>query len=128
MRFARMLLNGGELDGVRILKPSTVRLMSSDAMPDEVTDTSWLPSKGHVGFGVDFAVRTARPASASEASGEIGEYFWDGYANTLFWVDPINKITAVLFTQYTPFGRVPLHKAFRDAVYRDDSSAAAPVE
>lgn len=128
MRFARMLLNGGELDGVRILKPSTVRLMASDAMPDEVTDISWLPSKGHVGFGIDLAVRTARPQSAAEASGEIGEFFWDGYANTLFWVDPINRITAVLFTQYTPFGKVPLHKAFRDAIYRDDSSAASPVE
>ena len=128
MRFARMLLNDGELDGVRILKPSTVRLMSSDAMPDEVTDTSWLPSTGRVGFGVDLAVRIARPANPAEASGEVGEYFWDGYANTLFWVDPINRIAAVLFTQYTPFGRVPLHKAFRDAVYRDDSSAAAPVE
>ena len=128
MRFARMLLNDGELDGVRILKPSTVRLMASDAMPAEVTDVSWLPSKGQVGFGMDFAVRIARPKNAAEASGEIGEYFWDGYANTLFWVDPINRITAVLFTQYTPFGRVPLHKAFRDAVYYDDSSAAAPRE
>ena len=128
MRFARMLLNDGELDGVRILKPATVRLMASDAMPAEVTDVSWLPSKGQVGFGMDFAVRIARPKNAAEASGEIGEYFWDGYANTLFWVDPINRITAVLFTQYTPFGRVPLHKAFRDAVYYDDSSAAAPRE
>ena len=43
--------------------------------------------------------------------------FWDGAADTLFWVDPKNKITAVLFTQYRPFGKVPLHKAFRDAVY-----------
>ena len=128
IRFARMLLNDGELDGVRILKPATVRLMASDAMPAEVTDVSWLPSKGQVGFGMDFAVRIARPKNAAEASGEIGEYFWDGYANTLFWVDPINRITAVLFTQYTPFGRVPLHKAFRDAVYYDDSSAAAPRE
>jgi CubicO group peptidase (beta-lactamase class C family) len=127
MRFARMLLNGGELDGARILKPETVRLMASDAMPSEVTDTSWLPSKGQVGFGIDFAVRIARPKNAAESSGEIGEFFWDGGANTLFWVDPINRITAVLFTQYVPFGRVPLHKAFRDAVYHDDSSAAAPL-
>jgi CubicO group peptidase (beta-lactamase class C family) len=47
----------------------------------------------------------------------VGEFFWDGAADTLFWVDPKNKITAVLFTQYRPFGKVPLHKAFRDAVY-----------
>jgi CubicO group peptidase (beta-lactamase class C family) len=117
MRFARMLQNGGELDGRRILKAETVRLMATDAMPKEVTDTSWLPSKGQVGFGIDFAVRIRPPANAQEASGAVGEFFWDGAADTLFWVDPKNKITAVLFTQYRPFGKVPLHKAFRDAVY-----------
>ncbi len=117
MRFARMLQNGGELDGKRILKAETVRLMATDAMPPEVKDTSWLPTKGQVGFGIDFAVRIRPPADAKEASGAVGEFFWDGAADTLFWVDPKNKITAVLFTQYRPFGKVPLHKAFRDAVY-----------
>jgi CubicO group peptidase (beta-lactamase class C family) len=117
MRFALMLQNGGELEGKRILKEQTVRLMATDAMPAEVTDTSWLPSKGQVGFGINFAVRIRPPANAQEASGAVGEFFWDGAADTLFWVDPKNKITAVLFTQYHPFGKVPLHKAFRDAVY-----------
>jgi CubicO group peptidase (beta-lactamase class C family) len=117
MRFARMLQNEGELDGKRILKAETVRLMATDAMPSDVTDTSWLPSKGQVGFGIDFAVRIRRPANAQEASGAVGEFFWDGAADTLFWVDPKNKITAVLLTQYRPFGKVALHKAFRDAVY-----------
>jgi len=126
MRFARMLLNGGELDGARILQPATVRLMGSDALPSQVTDTSWLKGKGQMGFGIDFAVRVAPPASAGEPSGEVGEFFWDGAANTLFWVDPVNRITAVLFAQYLPPGRGNLHKAFRDAVYHEDSSAAAP--
>ncbi|WP_024868487.1 serine hydrolase domain-containing protein [Pseudoxanthomonas suwonensis] len=128
MRFARMLLDGGELDGVRLLQPSTVRLMATDALPREVGphDRSWLPSKGQVGFGIDFAVRIAPPADAEEASGEVGEFFWDGAANTLFWVDPVNDIAAVLFVQWLPFGKVPLHKAFRDAVYYDDTTAAAP--
>lgn len=126
MRFARMLVGEGQLDGARVLQPATVRLMASDALPGGVTDTSWLPGKGRVGFGIDFAVRTASPASAAEASGEVGEFFWDGAANTLFWVDPVNRITAVVFAQWLPFGHVPLHKAFRDAVYFDDTSAAAP--
>ena len=128
MRFARMLLDGGELDGARILEPSTVRLMASDALPASIalTDRSWLPGKGQVGFGIDFAVRTASPASAKEGSGEIGEFHWDGMANTLFWVDPLNRIAAVLFTQYLPPSGMQLHKAFRDAVYADDTSAAAP--
>jgi CubicO group peptidase (beta-lactamase class C family) len=127
MRFARMLLNGGELDGARILRPETVQLMATDMLPGSITELSWLPSKGQVGFGVDFAVRTSSPASAQESSGEVGEFFWDGAANTLFWVDPRNEIAAVLFTQYRPFGRLPLslHKAFRDAVYEDDETAVA---
>jgi CubicO group peptidase (beta-lactamase class C family) len=125
MRFARMLQNEGSLDGRRILKADTVRLMATDAMPAEVTDKSWLPTKGRVGFGIDFAVRTLPPADASEASGAVGEFFWDGAADTLFWVDPENKITAVLFTQYRPFGKVPLHKAFRDAVYSNFPAALA---
>jgi CubicO group peptidase (beta-lactamase class C family) len=125
MRFALMLQNGGELDGQRILKPETVRLMATDALPADVTDKGFLPTKGQVGFGIDFAVRIRPPANAQEASGAVGEFFWDGAADTLFWVDPKNKITAVLFTQYRPFGKVPLHKAFRDAVYSGIPEALA---
>lgn len=125
MRFARMLQNGGELDGHRVLKPETVKLMSTDQMPPDVVDKGFLPTKGQVGFGIDFAVRTRPPANAQEASGAVGEFFWDGAQDTLFWVDPQNKITAVLFTQYAPFGKVPLHKAFRDAVYSGIPEALA---
>lgn len=125
MRFARMLLNEGELDGVRILEPETVRLMATDAMPDTVSDRSWLPGKGQVGFGIDFAVRIAPPADSTEASGALGEFFWDGAANTLFWVDPKNDLAAVLFNHYTPFEQNAIHKDFRDAVYYRDETASA---
>lgn len=125
MRFARMLVGGGEVDGVRILKPDTVALMATDALSPQVTDRSWLPGKGQVGFGIDFAVRHSPPADAAEASGAVGEFFWDGYANTLFWIDPRNDIAAVLFTQYVPPGGTGLHKAFRDAVYIHDAEASA---
>ena len=117
MRFARMLVNGGELDGVRILRPETVRLMATSHLSDSVTERSWLPSKGQVGFGIDFAVRVRPPATADENNGAVGEFFWDGAASTLFWVDPVNEVTAVLFVQLVPFDRVHLHKSFRDAVY-----------
>jgi CubicO group peptidase (beta-lactamase class C family) len=117
MRFARMLLNGGELDDVRILRPETVRLMATNQLSDSVTDRAWLPSKGQVGFGIDFAVRVRPPASAAENNGVVGEFFWDGAASTLFWVDPVNQLAAVLFVQLVPFDQVHLHKSFRDAVY-----------
>ena len=99
--------------------------MATDALPKDVTDKSWLPGKGQVGFGIDFAVRIAPPKDAKEASGQVGEFFWDGKAATLFWVDPVNDIAAVLFTQFHPFGGVPLHKNFRDAVYHNAPQALA---
>ena len=125
MKFARMLAGEGKLGRARVLEPATVKLMATDAMPKEVTDKSWLPGKGQVGFGIDFAVRVAPPKDASEASGAVGEFFWDGAASTLFWVDPKNDIAAVLFTQMRPFDKVKLHKTFRDAVYRNDPQALA---
>ncbi|HEY6126398.1 MAG TPA: serine hydrolase domain-containing protein, partial [Steroidobacteraceae bacterium] len=125
MKFARMLLGNGKLGRARILKPETVRLMATDVMPKEVTEKSWLPGKGQVGFGIDFAVRIAPPKDAQESSGAVGEFFWDGAASTLFWVDPKNDIAAVLFTQMRPFDKVKLHKTFRDAVYRNDPVALA---
>ncbi|NYT39519.1 beta-lactamase family protein [Sphingomonas sp. R-74633] len=118
MRFARMLLGQGTLDGVRILKPSTVRLMSTNQLDPRITEKSWLPGKGNVGFGFDFAVRIGQPQTADENRGAVGEFFWDGAASTLFWVDPANKLAAVFFVQTRPF-QVSLHRDFRRAVYGD---------
>lgn len=115
MKFARMLLNKGTYNGKEILKPETVELMATNHLP-AVEDSLWLPSKGQVGFGIDFAVRTAEPQSAAEMNGVVGEFFWDGAASTLFWVDPKNELTAVLFVQVFPFSGA-VHKQFRDAVY-----------
>lgn len=118
MRFARMLVNGGALDGVRILKPSTVRLMSTDQLDPKITDRDWLPDKGNGGFGLDFAVRTGQPQDSKENRGTVGEFFWDGAWSTLFWVDPANKLTAVFFVQSEPFDGT-LHRDIRRAVYGD---------
>ena len=115
-RFARMLLGGGTLDGVRILKPSTVKLMASDQLDPAISERAWLPSKGHVGFGFDFAVRKGQPLTAEESRGATGEFFWDGMASTLFWVDPANRLTAVFFVQTLPYDGT-LHRDFRAAVY-----------
>lgn len=118
MKFAQTLVNEGELNGIRILDPETVELMATNQLSDEVTERHFLPSKGQVGFGIDFAVRVRPPQSPEENNGVVGEFFWDGAASTLFWVDPQNELTAVFFVQKFPFdGR--LHKDFRDAVYGD---------
>ncbi len=117
MRFARMLVKGGALDSVRILQSKTIDLMATNQLADTITERSFLPSKGQVGFGIDFAVRVAPPANSEENNGVVGEFFWDGAASTLFWVDPVNELTAVLFVQLFPYDQIGLHKSFRDAVY-----------
>jgi CubicO group peptidase (beta-lactamase class C family) len=116
MRFARMLLGKGELDGVRILKPSTVRLMSVDHLDPRITERQFLPSKGSVGFGLDFAVRHLQPQKPEESRGAVGEFFWDGAASTLFWVDPANHLATVFFVQTMPFDGT-LHRDIRAAIY-----------
>ncbi len=117
MRFAQMLVNEGRLDSVQILEPETIKLMATNQLADSITERSWLPTKGQVGFGIDFAVRLAPPKTPEENNGTVGEFYWDGAASTLFWVDPINELTAVLFVQLFPYDQVGLHKKFRDAVY-----------
>jgi CubicO group peptidase (beta-lactamase class C family) len=115
-RFARMLVNEGTFEGVTILKQETVKLMATNHLADSVTERMWLPSKGQVGFGIDFAVRLRAPVDEKENKGPVGEFFWDGAASTLFWVDPVNELTAVLFVQVFPFDN-QLHNNFRKAVY-----------
>ncbi len=121
MRFARMLLGEGELDGVRILQPATVRLMATDHLDPRIADAdrSWLVGKGSGGFGLDFFVRTRPPESTEENRGEVGEFFWDGRASTLFWVDPLNEMAVVFLTQKVEFDGT-LHHDIRDAVYGAD--------
>ncbi|WP_020533079.1 serine hydrolase domain-containing protein [Flexithrix dorotheae] len=117
MQFAQMLVNEGQHGETKILEPETVKLMATDHLTDSVKIRSFLENKGQVGFGIDFAVRLSPPASPEENNGEVGEFFWDGAASTLFWVDPKNELTAVLFVQLFPYDQIGLHKNFRDAVY-----------
>jgi CubicO group peptidase (beta-lactamase class C family) len=116
LRFARMLLNHGSLDGVRILKPSTVKLMSTNQLDPKITERDWLPTKGNGGFGMDFFVRTGQPKDAAENRGTVGEFWWDGAWSTLFWIDPTNDMIVLFFTQKEPWDGT-LHHDIREAVY-----------
>ena len=97
-----MLVNEGTYNGNTILKHETVKLMATNHLP-ALEYSLWLPGKGRVGFGIDFAVRTEPAKTPDENVGTVGEFFWDGAASTLFWVDPKNELTAVLFVQVMPF-------------------------
>jgi CubicO group peptidase (beta-lactamase class C family) len=90
MRFSQMLLNGGELDGVRILAPLTVDLMHRDQLPDAVKSIG-LGNRGTT-FGLDFAIIQ----DTVEAEGySKGEYFWGGAAGTWFWIDPVENLVFI---------------------------------
>lgn len=90
-RFAQMLLNGGELDGARILKPETVKLMRTNMLSDTIMKSDEPPfnaAKGR-GFGLDFAV--VLDSAKAGPQGE-GTYSWGGAAGTWFWIDPANDL------------------------------------
>lgn len=97
LRFAQALLDGGELDGVRILAPSSVTLMSSNHLPEKLMTGEFGVGLQHLrpglGFGFDVAVFTD-PAAAVDIAGK-GTFLWDGAAGTWFWIDPTNDIVFV---------------------------------
>jgi len=105
-RFSQMLLNGGELEGVRILGPKTIALMTSDQLP-AITErhTPVAMALGPFGptpemgtsFGLGFAVRV--DAGRNPEPGSIGDFSWGGITGTLFWVDPKEKLVTVLMVQ-----------------------------
>ncbi len=99
MRFAQMLLNGGELDGTRILSPTTVELMTRNQMPRERPERS--PGEG---FGLGFSV--VLDPVASEFYSE-GEYYWGGAAGTWFWIDPVEELIFVGMIQQRGGSRRP---------------------
>jgi CubicO group peptidase (beta-lactamase class C family) len=92
-----MLLNGGTLDGQRILGPKTIEYMTSDHLGSAaVPGPYYLPGPGY-GFGLGFAVR--RDASVSPVNGSPGDYNWGGAGGTAFWVDPKEQMFVVFMMQ-----------------------------
>jgi CubicO group peptidase (beta-lactamase class C family) len=114
-RFAQMLLNGGELDGVRILSPKIVEYMTADQLgPGVVRTAGYLPGPGY-GFGLGFAVRTSEGGPA--APGSVGDFVWNGSMGTMFFVDPREKLVAVLLVQRPMEAMGPTWRRFRTMVY-----------
>jgi CubicO group peptidase (beta-lactamase class C family) len=112
-RFAQMVANGGTLDGVRLLKPETVAMMAHDQLPAELQGVGG--GKLGLGFGLNFAV--VKDLKKAGIDGSVGEYYWGGMANTLFWIDPKKDIVVVLMTNVMPSGIFPLRKEMHKYVY-----------
>ena len=120
LRFCQMLLNGGELDGARILAANTVRQMTTDALPPGVrfagvTGQFVGPQVG-TSWGLGFAIRTNPVFSL--LPGAVGSFNWSGFWGTYFWIDPSEKLIGLQLIQVAPednFGQY--RDAFRHLVY-----------
>jgi CubicO group peptidase (beta-lactamase class C family) len=110
-RFLQMTLNGGELDGVRLLKPETVADMTSNHIGDLTLGVGDHGDK----FGYGFGVWT--PAGQKEGIPSVGSYSWSGAFGTYCWVDPQKKIVGVMMVQFQGPAPAPLRDILKKAVY-----------
>ena len=120
-RFSTMLLNGGDLDGARIVSPKTIRLMRTNHLPNNADLTEMSSSlfseanNAGTGFGLGFAMvidpaRTLMPSS-------LGEFYWGGAYSTAFFVDPVERITMVFMTQIYPSSTYPIRRQLKTLIY-----------
>lgn len=120
LRFTQMMLNGGELDGERVLSRATVALMTSDHLGTRiaapVTPGELLLGTPGYTFGLGFAVRQG--AGVAGVHGSQGEFMWAGYAGTYFWADPKEQIAAVYMTQAPSPVRAYYRRMMKSLVYQ----------
>ena len=120
LRFCEMLRCGGELQGVRLLGPKTLQLMRSNHLPGQkdlhqasvamFSDASF----AGVGFGLGFAMNI--DVAKTGLAGSLGAYWWGGLASTLFWIDPVEDLSVVFFTQLIPSTLYPIRRELRTLV------------
>jgi CubicO group peptidase (beta-lactamase class C family) len=122
LRFTRMLLGGGELDGVRLLSPRTLRMMASNQLPGHAdlerfgrplfSETTF----DGVGFGLGFSV--VEDPVAGRYPSSRGEFAWGGAASTAFWVDPAERMVVLFFTQLLPSSTYPIRSQLHQMVHQ----------
>jgi CubicO group peptidase (beta-lactamase class C family) len=123
LRFCRMMLNGGSLDGVQILSPKTVALFSLNYLPDnrEIADMAMpgmFSESSYAGVGFSLGCGVNVNVAKTRLPGSLGEYFWGGAAATAFWIDPKEELTVVFMTQVIGSdARLTLRRDLRTLVY-----------
>jgi len=120
-RFAQMVLNGGETNGTRLLKASTVQLMRTNVLAEGVAVDTYGPAQPGLGFGLDFAI-VMDPVAANTPEPR-GSFYWGGAFGTWFWLDPVNDMVVIGMIQNvngsSPTGGSPQVRALsRKLVYR----------
>jgi CubicO group peptidase (beta-lactamase class C family) len=114
LRFSQMLLNRGELDGVRLLKAETVDTMVVNGLSESVLAAR---GRGVMGWGLGNVNVVIKPEELRYPANR-GEYGWDGTAGTIFWNDPLNRTIILLFTQSSPADPDNLRQRFKTAIQR----------
>jgi CubicO group peptidase (beta-lactamase class C family) len=124
MRFCRMMLNGGKLDGVRLLSPKTVEMFSLNLLPggrmmsDMVAGEGMFSEAGYAGVGFSLGCGVTCDPSKTHLPGSVGEYFWGGAAATAFWIDPQEDLAVVFMTQVLGSeARLALRRDLRTLIY-----------
>ena len=118
LQFARCILNKGELDGVRLLGPKTVELMTCNHLPLTLLPIAFEGSEPMLGMGFGLGFAVMLDTAQSGVMGSAGDLSWGGYAETFFCVDPKEDLIAILMAQYLPSQTYPIRKEFRTAVYQ----------
>jgi CubicO group peptidase (beta-lactamase class C family) len=109
LRFAQLLLNKGELDGVRLLQAKTVETMTANGLSESIQKVRG----GSMGWGL---ANVNVQLASSTNSAHAGEYGWDGTAGTIFWVDPAMETVTVLMTQSSPANPDQIRQRFKALV------------
>jgi CubicO group peptidase (beta-lactamase class C family) len=116
LRFAQLVLNRGELNGVRLLGRKTMELMTTNHIPPALLPLEMVDPWPGFGFGLGFRVLLDVPQAG--VMGSVGSHGWAGWASTYFWVDPQEQLIGILLLQYIPSGTYPISEDFRTAVYQ----------
>jgi CubicO group peptidase (beta-lactamase class C family) len=120
LRFCRMLAGGGEVDGVRLLGPRTLRLMTANHLPggqdlETMTHDGGETRREGQGFGLGFGVLLDQ--TVAQTIGTPGEIFWGGAASTAFFVSPEDDLITIFLTQLRPSATYPIRRELRATVY-----------
>ncbi|MBV8159098.1 MAG: beta-lactamase family protein [Dyella sp.] len=121
LRFCRMLLNGGTIDGRQILSPKTIALMTLNHLPggktlDQMSRSTFSEAVyPGLGFGLGFAV--TQNVASTMMPGSVGDYFWGGGASTSFWIDPMEDLIVIFMTQLLPSTTYKVRRDLRHWIY-----------
>jgi CubicO group peptidase (beta-lactamase class C family) len=117
LRFAQLVLNKGELDGVRLLGPKTMELMTTNHVPPALMPIA-MGEEQMPGFGFGLGFSVMMDVAQSGMLGSVGLHGWGGWANTHFWIDPQEQLIGILMLQHVPSSTYPVTNDFRTLVYQ----------